>query len=1073
MGGVSVEVLRDNGSSGCIVRDSLVRNHQFTGRRIKVCMINGSTTTVPEARVEIESPFLSGSILAAAMRDPIYALIVGNVQGAKSGSTSEIATQTGAAAVTRGVAKARGNPKPQMVTTPAELAESQDVVQEQQQDASLASVRAKLGKAVVEDDQGRKLWIAEKGGRIYRVVQYPNSEEQWQFVVPLNYRTAILRMGHEGSLGGHMGRQKTQDRVQAEFYWPGIASDIRRWIRSCDVCQKTCDRGRVKPAPLHPLPVITTPFEKVGVDIVGPIHPRASDGSRYILTLVDFGTRWPEAVALKNIETTTVAEAMLEIFCRVGIPKEILSDRGTQFTSAMMEEILRLLSVKGLKTTPYHPQCNGLVERFNGTLKKMLRRMTADQPKEWPRFISPLLFAYREAPQSSLKFSPFELVYGRAVRGPLQVLRELWDNDEPNEEVKTTYTYVLDLAERLKSTCELAKIELTKAKEVQKFHFDKKAKVRRLEQGSKCLVLLPTATNKLVAQWRGPYTVIERASEVNYIVQVGNLKKRFHINMLKEYHTRQVSGAAIMEGSCRWQVATPEMAETVDLVRGHYASGECQVTAAAAVILEAEGDGPETVQLGQEEGLSQVRRGAELSSQEGRQLDSLLSKYRGVFSDRPGVARVESHAIELTSSVPVRVKPYPIPIRMQDQVRQEIKEMELAGIIEKSSSPYCSPMVVVRKKEGGVRICGDYRRLNALTRVDAEPMCDLRAIFARLAGSRIFSKLDLTKGFFQIPLDPASRKVTAFGTPDGLYQYTVLPFGLTNSPAVFNRMMRQVLQDIPGVEVFVDDVLVHSQSFKEHMSTLEKVLSRLQGYNLTVKPSKCEVGQKWVQYLGHVVGDGNCGCQGDKISKIRDAPRPTTKKQVRSFLGLAGYYRDYIPKFAALASPLYDLLMKHAPNRVPWGTEQEEAFTALKDKLCKEPILQLPDFKKSFVLRTDASQDAVGAVLMQEKEGEVFPVAYHSRRLKGAELRYSTVELELLAIVEGVKKYYFYLFGGEFTLETDHMPLCNLKTSKNANARLMRWTLFLQQFSFVVRYIKGSANVGADWLSRLSEFREE
>ncbi len=226
------------------------------------------------------------------------------------------------------------------------------------------------------------------------------------------------------------------------------------------MCQKIVDMGRVKPAPLKPMPLISEPFEKVAVDIVGPITPRATDGSKYLLTCVDFSTRWPEAVPLKNIEATTVAEALVGIFCRVGIPKEVLSDRGTQFTSAVMDETFRLLFVKGLNTTSWHPMCNGLCERFNGTLKKMLKRLAAEQPKEWPRFVAPLLFAYREAPQSTLKFSPFELLYGRAVRGPLQVLRELWDEDVPSPEVRTTYEYVINLAGRLRETWCIAKEEL-------------------------------------------------------------------------------------------------------------------------------------------------------------------------------------------------------------------------------------------------------------------------------------------------------------------------------------------------------------------------------------------------------------------------------------------------------------------------------------------------------------------------------------------------------------------------------------------------------------------------------------
>ncbi|XP_069975057.1 uncharacterized protein [Penaeus vannamei] len=943
-------------------------------------MIDGSFVNVPEAIIHVDSPFFTGKITAAVMVNPIFDVIIGNIKGVRNSCGADAATQTGCVAITRSMEKRKVELTP--LTSVSDLINSQDIVQEQKSDSSLESVRRKLAEKSLNRSFNEETCFIERNKRIYRRVLALNGEERLQFVVPARYRLAVFRLGHHSALGGHMGQKKTLDRIQAEFFWPGMGQEISRLVRSCDICQKTSDRGRVKPAPLKPMPLISEPFERVAVDIVGPIHPRASDGCKYILTLVDFSTRWPEAVPLRNIDAVTVAEAMVEIFCRIGIPRQVLSDRGTQFTSAMMEEVLRLLSIKGLKTTPYHPMCNGLCERFNGTLKKMLKRMAAEQPKEWPRYLAPLLFAYREVPQSSLKFSPFELVYGRTVRGPLQILRELWDDSGVDIEVKTTYTYVIDLANRLQSTCDLAKQELLKAQETQKAYYDRKAK----------------KTSKLGS-----------TSTTTYIC-------------------------------------------------------------AAAVIPESEcDDGPVTAQSWQTETIDNVKVSDTLKPEERKQLRCLLNQFSYIFSDRPKVARVNYHHIELTSSKVVRQKPYPIPMRLVDAVKKEIEDMADAGIIEKSTSPFCSPIVVVQKKDGSVRICGDYRKINTITKTDAEPMCDQRAIFSRLTESKFFSKLDLTKGFFQIPLHPESREVTAFTSPAGLYQFRVLPFGLSNSPAVFNRVMRQVLQGVKGVEAFIDDILVHSSTFEEHLKILEEVFQRLRCANMTVKPSKCEIGFKEVQYLGHTLGEGRCSCQNDKIKKIKDAPRPTTKKQVRSFLGLTGYYRSFVPNFAVLALPLFDLLKKHAPNKIRWGDEQEDAFNSLKKMLCKQPILQLPNFQKPFILRTDASQDGVGAVLMQETDGEIYPVAYHSRKLKSAERNYSTVEKELLAVVDGIKKYYFYLYGDKFLLETDHMPLESLRTSKNANARLMRWAMYLQQFNFAIRYIKGSANVGADFLSRLVE----
>ncbi|PIK39424.1 hypothetical protein BSL78_23736 [Apostichopus japonicus] len=208
------------------------------------------------------------------------------------------------------------------------------------------------------------------------------------------------------------------------------------------------------------MPLIDTPFKRVAVDIVGPISPTSKHGNRYILTLVDYATGFPEAVPLRNIDTERVAEALVDIFSRVGVPSEILTDRGSQFTSDVMKEVSRLLSLRQLTTTPYHPICNGLVEKFNGTLKRMLKRMCEERPSDWDRYIGPLLFAYREAPQASTGFAPFELLYGRTVRGPMAILKEMWTSEVDNPETRSTYQYVLDLRERLEETCALARSEL-------------------------------------------------------------------------------------------------------------------------------------------------------------------------------------------------------------------------------------------------------------------------------------------------------------------------------------------------------------------------------------------------------------------------------------------------------------------------------------------------------------------------------------------------------------------------------------------------------------------------------------
>jgi len=292
-------------------------------------------------------------------------------------------------------------------------------------------------------------------------------------------------MAHDAVMSGHQGQKKTNDRICREFWLPGFGIDVTRFCRSCDICQRTIAKGRVPCVPLRKMPIIDTPFERVAVDLVGPIFPATKRGHKYILTMMDYATRYPEAVPLKDIQAETVAEALLNTFTRVGVPKEISSDQGSQFLSAVMKEMCRLLSLKHLVTTPYHPICNGLIEKFNGTLKNVLRHMCAEKPKDWDRYIGTLLFAYREVKQDSLGYSPFELLYGRTVTGPMSILRELMTTEKVEQEVKTTYEYVLDLKGRLQSTCESAQIELQKSQIRHKKYYYRKTKVRTFDKEMK------------------------------------------------------------------------------------------------------------------------------------------------------------------------------------------------------------------------------------------------------------------------------------------------------------------------------------------------------------------------------------------------------------------------------------------------------------------------------------------------------------------------------------------------------------------------------------------------------------
>lgn len=315
-------------------------------------------------------------------------------------------------------------------------------------------------------------------------------------------------------------------------------------------------------------------------------------------------------------------------------------------------------------------------------------------------------------------------------------------------------------------------------------------------------------------------------------------------------------------------------------------------------------------------------------------------------------------------------------------------------------------------------------------------------------------------------MDQSAKWKTAFSTPDGLWQFKTMPFGLVGASAVFTKLMRIILRDVPNVVNYLDDILIHTETWDEHVRSLEILFQKLRESGLTARPSKCEVDFTKLEFFGHTLEGGKLGPKQSILDKIQDAPRPETKTQVRSFLGLTGYYRDYIPNYSALVLPLSDLTKKGMPNKVIWGTARDKAFHGLKRALISPP-LRLPDPNKQFVLRTDASDIGIGAVLLQEHEGELFPVAYASRKLLQRERNYSVIERECLGLVWAVQKFNVYLYGNEFILQTDHEPLTYLNKARLLNSRVMRWALVLQEYRFRLQAIKGKYNVGADYMSRL------
>jgi hypothetical protein len=404
----------------------------------------------------------------------------------------------------------------------------------------------------------------------------------------------------------------------------------------------------------------------------------------------------------------------------------------------------------------------------------------------------------------------------------------------------------------------------------------------------------------------------------------------------------------------------------------------------------------------------------------------------------------------------------------EEEVRTEIKSMLELGVIEPCRSPWASPIVTVAKKDGSLRLCIDYRKLNSVTADDPYQMPRVEEMLDRLGQAEFISTIDLAKGYYQVPVRKEDQDKTAFISPFGKYRFTRMPFGLKGAPTTFQRLMDSILDGLQdSTSAYIDDIVIRSVDWKSHCEHLIEVLSRLRRDGLTAKPRKCQLGMRTCGLLGHVVGKGQVAPEDAKVVAIRDFQRPLTKADVRAFLGLAGYYRRFIPNFSGTAAPLSDLTRAVAPSTVIWSSTCEEAFQKLKTALSVGPVLTSPDYSRQFVLQTDASERGVGAVLSHwDDQGVDRPVAYYSRKLLPRESRYATIEKECLAIVAGLKHFEPYLLGRSFVIQTDHRALQYLQSMRSTNQRLMRWALLLQQFQFTVTYRPGTANNNADGLSR-------
>ena len=459
------------------------------------------------------------------------------------------------------------------------------------------------------------------------------------------------------------------------------------------------------------------------------------------------------------------------------------------------------------------------------------------------------------------------------------------------------------------------------------------------------------------------------------------------------------------------------------------------------------------------------------TEEEQKKMNEFLVKNEDMFAESLkdlGCCNFTMHSINTQGSSPIREPPRRIPHHLKDEIKRQLDELVESQIIEPSSSEWATALVPVKKKNGKIRLCIDYRELNKVTKKDSYPIPRLDDTTDKFFDIKCFTTLDMASGYYQVKMDPKDREKTAITTPFGLFQFIRMPFGLTNAPATFQRMVDRTLRDLIGkiCLVYLDDIIVFSKTVDEHLVHLNLVFERLRTASLKLNKEKCYFMKDNVVYLGHVISqDGVLPCE-DKVKAIKDFPISKTLKQLQSFLGITGYYRKFIRDYAKIASPLFKCCKKNTSFRKLFDKRCENAFNKLKEMITSDDFLCFPNFKALFKLETDASDVGIGAVLSQKRDGEWRPIAYWSRHLSKAEQNYSTTEKEALAIVCSIEHFRVYLYGQEFLICTDHQPLKWMFNIKEPQPRIARWIMKLSEYQFQIEYKPGKVNGNADGLSR-------
>jgi len=908
------------------------------------------------------------------------------------------------------------------------------LIDEQSQDTSLTSCH--------------KLAAIGKGGYEYQngILYHRESvlgQHVLQLVVPSGRRKHVLEIAHAG-VAYHLGVRKTMDRIRLSFWWIGIKAQVADYVATCSECQLKSRLRTTDRVPITPIPRAELPFQMMNMDCIGPIEPPGGPQKyRYCLCIQDSFSRWPSVFMLRSITAKATCQALIELFATTGVPTVIWSDLGSNFNCALTKEFLKRMGCAPRFNSPLHPQSSGAVERLNGSFKNMLHHAIRENGTDWPKVVPFLVWSLRETPSETTGVAPYMCVYGFLPSGPLNLLKKNWagECDLPPGFGKSATQYMQELKQSMEIVAGYAADHSAKAQAKYAYYHNLRSKDKHFQVGDQVIVLTPDSTHsKVYARWVGPATVAEVKSPYSYLIDMPDGSRRhFHANKLRRFLVRAQT-CGVLDDSDR------EFGE---------------ISTAPSMVSETRKPS-ERIDPQKLEHLKPGQR---------RELIEVLDRYPECFDEKPGFCDVVQHEIKLKPGFqPKPSRAYRIPEILKPTVEKQIDELVRDGFLVPSKSPVSSPIVCVLKpNKKDIRIACDYRIVNSGSEDDAYPMPTVDEVFNKVGHARFISVFDARSGYWQCPVKPEDRWLTAIVTPSGLWEWTRVPFGLKGSGATFVRMVQEILRPIREFSSsYIDDMAVHSDAWKPHLQHVRRFLQTIKESGLTLNLHKCEFAKAEVKFVGQYIGSGKRRPDPEKLVAIHKLCRPITRKQLRSVLGLFGYYRPYLEGFAELAKPLTDLTSKKGPVTLPWSEREQTAFDAIKTKLCEITELAIPKIGQPFSLYTDASGIAVGACLTQsDGSGREQPIAYGSQKLTDTQTRWSTIEREAYAVIFALQRWHDIIFGAQLTMWCDHNPLTYIVACAPKSARLTRWALALQQYNLVLRYKRGSENLAADCLSRL------